>query len=75
MEEYLVSVALKKGTYAFAKGIVAFTLSGKLLVLEKKFGIQIDAPTFQTAVGSVIFSGEHMIHDYLRMKFPTVSWL
>jgi hypothetical protein len=75
MDEWLFSVAVKKGVYALAKGIVAFTFSAKLMVYEKQFGIQIDPQTFQTAVGSVLFAIEHMIHDWLKMQFPNVRWL
>ena len=75
MEEYLVSVAIKKGIYALIKGIVAYVLSDQALKMEARWGIHIDPQTFQAEVGSFLFAAEHMAHDWLKMKFPNVKWL
>jgi hypothetical protein len=75
MEQYILSVAIKKGIYAAAKAIVAVVVSAKAVALEKKFGITINATDFQIAVGSALFAIEHDAHMWLKEKYPSVSWL
>lgn len=75
MEGYLVGVAIKKGLWALAKGITSFVISDKALALEAKFGIHLDPQVFQAAVGSALFAAQHVVHDWLKMKFPNARWL
>ena len=75
MEKYLVNVGIKKGIYAAAKGFVAFAVSAKAVSLEKRFGITIDPVTFQASVCAGMFSLQHMIHDWAKMRWPNIGWL
>ena len=75
MESYLLSVGIKKAIWAFAKGVTAFVISAKAKPFESSFGITVDPNTFQAALGSALFSAQHFLHDWLKVRFPKATFL
>lgn len=75
MENYLVRIAIKKGVQGLVKGIVAFLISTKAMVLETKMGITINPVAAQAGMASVALAGIEVAHDWAKAKFPNVGWL
>lgn len=75
MENYLVSIAIKKLVQGLVKGAVTLMLSVKAVALEAKLGIHLDPVAFEAGSAAMILGMVELAHDWLKLRYPTLTWL
>jgi len=71
IQEWLLSVALKKGAGSIAKVLAAWLLSGVIQGMLKSWGldVQIDETTFQAALTAFLAGGWETLRNFLKHKY------
>ncbi len=68
VEQYLVTVAAKKITWALGKFLTAFFSSVAVTSFLYKYGIAVDPTVLIGALTTAILSALEWAHDYVRLK-------
>ena len=74
VQEWLFSVALKKGVISLVKVVIAFVTSVKVAPILSQLGISIDQTVLVGGLTSILTGLLTMAKNWLKMKY-NITWL